>query len=217
LQGALALLNLMKPLITELGSPDQKEKFAAEWETHDQETGEKWRSLHRKELLASTGLALSHWAGMEELLVGIACLLLKTHEANKVGIILYSIINFNSWLGIIGELFSQEPRYIILKPRWNKISERLKGLKDTRDRLAHHTIYDGDKAATLAGDVSLRPGRFDIRQKSQKFLPLDLTQINNFSDSLGKVQGDLIALLNAMTDILTREAPQKQSSEPTIN
>src|ERR1035437_1619609 len=129
------------PIITKLGSQDQKEKFAADWETHDQETGERWKSLHRKELLASAGLALSHWATMEELRVGIACLLLRTHEANKVGIILYSIFNFNSWLSIIGELFSQEPRYITLKPRWNKISERLKGLKDTRDRLAHHTIY----------------------------------------------------------------------------
>jgi hypothetical protein len=123
LRAALALLNLMRPLVIKLGSHDQKREFAAEWETHDQEMGEKWRSEHRRALFANVGLALSQWAGMEDLLVGIASLLLRTHEGAKVGIILYSIVNFGTWLSIIGELFSQEPRYVTLKSRWNKISE----------------------------------------------------------------------------------------------
>ena len=42
LRAALVLLNLLKPLLVKLASQDQREKFAAEWETHDQETGEKW-------------------------------------------------------------------------------------------------------------------------------------------------------------------------------
>jgi hypothetical protein len=214
LRAALMSLNLLRPIVAKLGSGKQKVKFAAEWEEHDQAEGEKWKSLHRQALFTNVGLALSQWAGMEDLLVGIASLLLRTHEGNKVGIIMYSIVNFNVWLGVIGELFSQEPLYRPLIPTWNKISERLRGLKDTRDRLAHHTIYYGDKATTLAGDTSLRPGRFDIRQKSQKYQPLDHDQIGKVIDSVGKVVEDLTALLTAMTDLLTHETSQRKSSEP---
>src|ERR1700730_18778797 len=148
LRASLALLNLLRPIAVKLGSQDQKKEFATEWETHDQDMGEKWRSVHRQALFTNVGLALSQWAGMEDLLVGISCLLLRTHEATKVGIMLYSIANPPTWLSIIGELFSQEPRYITLKPRWNKLSERLIKLNDTRVRLAHHTIYYGDRATT---------------------------------------------------------------------
>jgi len=48
LRAALALLNLIRPIVIKLGSQDQKREFAAEWETHDQEMGEKWRSVHRQ-------------------------------------------------------------------------------------------------------------------------------------------------------------------------
>jgi hypothetical protein len=169
---------------------------------------------HKHALYASVGQALSHWAGMEELLVGIAGLLLRTTEFPKVGIIMYSI-NFNPWLGIVEDLFSQEPRYITLKPKWNKLSGRLRGLKETRDRLAHHTIYYGDKAATFTGDTSLRPSRFDIRQKSLKYQPLNFDQISNFTDDLSKIHEDLTALLNAMTALLNHETSQRKLSEPT--
>jgi hypothetical protein len=186
----------------------------------DQEAG-----LHRQALFTNVGLALSQWAGMEDLLVGIASLLLRTHEATKVGIILYSIGNPYTWLNIIGELFSQEPRYITLKPRWNKLSERIIKLNDTRVRLAHHTIYSRrvddlpqDKAATL-GETSLRPGQFDVRPKSQKhrFEPLDYDQISKFIDSVNAIMNDLRELLNAMTDILQRETSQQKSSQSTTD
>jgi hypothetical protein len=212
LRAALALLNLLQAAAVKLGSQGQKEKFSAEWETHNQEAGAKWKSLHRQALFMNVGLALSQWAGMEDLLVGIASLLLRTHEGAKVGTIMYST-NFNPWLGIIEDLFSQEPRYITLKPKWNKLSGRLRGLKETRDRLAHHTIYYGDNAGTLAGDTSLRPSKFDIRQKVQKYQPLDFDEITKFIDSLGKVHDDLTALLNAMTALLVSETSQQKSSE----
>jgi hypothetical protein len=215
LRGALALFNLIRPLVIRAGSQEQKEKLVPEWEAFDQEATGRINATHRWALFTSVGQSLSHWAGMEESLVAITTLLLRSHEANKVGIILYSIINFNTWLGIIGELFSQEPLYSPLKPRWNKISERLRGLKDVRDRLAHHTIHYGDKATTDKGATSLRPGRFDIRQKSQKYEPLEVDQIFAFGDSLGKVQEDLTALLNAMTALLSNETSQRRSSAPT--
>jgi hypothetical protein len=217
LRAALTLLNLLKPLVVKLGTQDQKIEFTAEWTTHDREIGEQWKSVHRQALFSNVGLALSQWAGMEDSLVGITSLLLRTHEANKVGIILYSIVNFNAWLGIIGELFSQEPRYKILKPKWNEISEKLRGLKDTRDRLAHHTIYYGDKATTIAGGTSLRPGQFDSRQKSQKYQPLDFDEISKFIESLDKVQESLIALLNDMTVLLKHETSQQKSPEPNTD
>jgi hypothetical protein len=125
----LALLNLMRLIIVKLSPKDQKEKFVAEWETHDQKLGEKWESLHRGALHQSVGLALSQWAGMEELLIGITGLLLRTSEFWKVGTIMYSIASFPVWLGIIDDLFLLEPRYITLKPRWNKLNNRLRGLR----------------------------------------------------------------------------------------
>jgi hypothetical protein len=211
LRAQLALLNLLRPIVTRLGSDTtQSEQFAAEWAVHDQETGEQWKSVHRKALFTNVGLALSQWAGMEDLLIGIASLLLRTHEATKVGIIFYSIINPNTWCSIIGGLFSQEPRYISLKPKWNKLGERLIKLNDTRVRLAHHTIYYGDRAATIAGDTSLGPGQFDFRPKSQKhrFEPLDHDQISKFIDSVGKLVDDLNELLRAMTVLLKQETSQ---------
>jgi hypothetical protein len=67
----------------------------------------------------------------------------------------------------------------------------------------------------MAGDTSLRPGRFDIRQKSQKYQPLDYNQISQFIDSVGKIVDDLRALLEAMTALLNEETSQRKSSEPT--
>jgi hypothetical protein len=133
LRASPAVLHMLAPIIVKLGSQDQKEKFSAEWAAHDQDVGEKWRSVHRQALFTNVGLALSQWAGMEDLLVGIASLLLRTHEGKKVGIILYSIANFGTWLGIIGELFSHEPLYRPLKPKWNKISGRLRVCPETSD------------------------------------------------------------------------------------
>jgi hypothetical protein len=217
LRARLALLNLLRPLVVKLGSGEHREHFAAEWVAHDQALGEQWKSLHRQRLMTYVGLALSQWVGMEDSLVAIASLLLRTHEGHKVGTILYSIINPNTWLQIIGDLFSQEPLYVSLKPRWNKISERIRALNDTRVRLAHHTIYFGDKATTMAGDTSLKPGQFDIRPKSQKHRtdPLDYDQISKFIDDVGEVVKDLTVLLNSMTVLLTQETSQQKSAEPT--
>jgi hypothetical protein len=211
----LAILNFLRPIVAKLGSQEHREEFAAQWAAHDQEIGEQWTTVHRHALFANVGLALSQWGGMEDTLVGITSLLLRTHEGHKVGIILYSIINFNVWLSIIGELFSQEPLYEALKPKWNKASERLRGLKDTRDRLAHHTIYYGEKADTLRGATTLRPARFDIRLKSQKYQPLGNDQIFKFIDDVTKVSEDLRVLLTTMTELLIHETSQKKSPEPT--
>jgi hypothetical protein len=211
LRAALALLNLLKPIVVKLGSQDQRARFAAEWEPHDQETAARLEALHRQALFTNVGFAHSSWAGIEEYLVAIASLLLRTHEATKVGTIMYSIVSFPVWLAIIDELFSQEPLYSTLRPKWNKINGRLRGLKDTRDRLAHHTIYHGERSA---GGPALTPARFDVRQKSQKYQPLDLDQTSKFIDSIGEVMNDLRAILDAMTALLKNETSLRKSSEP---
>ena len=213
---ALVLLRFLHRVIVKLGSRNQKERFTAEWEAHEQVIGEKWRSVHRQALFANVGLAISQWAGIEELLVAIAGLLLRTYEAQKVGTILYSITNFYTWLSIISDLFLLEPLYIYLIQRWNKLSGRLKDLNDTRVRLAHHTVYYGGNATTLASEISLRPGQFDVRPKSQKHrsAPLDYDQLCNFIEITGKVISDLKEVLNAMTEITKRETSQQNSSKP---
>ena len=120
---------------------------------------------YRQWLFTFVGQALSAWALMEELIVAIASLLLKT-EINKSGVVMYSIINFSVWLTLIDELFPLEPVYMPLKPKWNKISKRLRSLKDIRDRLAHHVISTKDDAELIEDNASLMPSRFDFRQKS---------------------------------------------------
>jgi hypothetical protein len=210
-----AILNLLRRIVVKLGSEESDEQFAALSKVNDEETVEKLKYQHRQAVFASVGLALSRWAQMEELLVVIASVLLRTHEAKKVGMIFYSIANFPTWLSIVGQLFSQEPRYASLKPRWNKISERLRELNDTRVRLAHHAVDYADEATILAGGTSLKLGEFDIRPKSEKHRvePLTFVQIQKFMLSVNKVTADQSLLLTTMTDIMDQEISKQNSSE----
>jgi hypothetical protein len=53
-----------------------------------------------------------------------------------------------------------------------------------------------------------------MRRKVRKYQPLDYDEIYKFIVSLNKMQSDLIELLNAMTDLSTRETSQEKSSPP---
>ena len=75
------------------------------------------------------GHALSAWARMEEGLVVLVELFLLSPGSDKAGLIMYSIVNFNVWLTIINDLYAQEPRFEAFKPRWNKISARIRRIK----------------------------------------------------------------------------------------
>jgi hypothetical protein len=72
----------------------------AELEAHYQERIAEWEDRDKKALFTSVGLALSLWAQMEESLVVIAGMLLRT-KFTKTGAIMYSIINFNVWIGLL--------------------------------------------------------------------------------------------------------------------
>jgi hypothetical protein len=70
------LLIWLQAIAVRLGEDaTQAKTFTAEMEAHEQEIGEKLRSVQRQALLANVGMALSQWNGMEDLLVAIASLL----------------------------------------------------------------------------------------------------------------------------------------------
>ena len=181
---------------------------AAELESIDQEA--RWR--YRQLLYSHVGQALCVWSAMEDTLVAIASMLLRT-DVTKSGLVMYSIINFSVWLNLIDELFPLEPAYMPLKPRWNKLNERLRALKDTRDRLAHHIAHTRDDIDFPEDSTSLRPGRYDTRRKSQKYQPLTRKQIEAFTGAVAEVNEDLGALITAMAALVERGTSPQKSSE----
>jgi hypothetical protein len=156
------------------------------------------------ELFLTVGQALSFYAKVEEQLVAITALLLRT-RFQMAGLIMYSIINAYVRFNIIDELFSMSPNLIELKPKWEKIHKKLREMQDKRDRLAHHTSFSGNTAST-----ALRPGRFDTRQKSLKYRPLETNEIGLFTRDLMKVLEDCTDLVNAMDAL---EALREKSFE----
>jgi hypothetical protein len=196
-----------------LGKTEEADKLKAERQKRETRHTEEFKSTHENALFASVGQALSLWAQMEESLVVIAGLLLRA-RFTKVGVVMYSIINFNVWLSVIDELFALDSIYGSLKPKWNKINERLRRLKDTRDRLAHHSVHSGAQVRTILGDSALKPGRLDSRRKSLKHEPLDFDQVSAFIASVANVLEDLTALINTMNAMLDDEpSPQKPSEQ----
>ena len=149
----------------------------------------------RRGLYTRVGQAISFWASMETRLVTIAALLLGTSE-QKAGLLMYSIMNFNVWLIIIDELFSMEPRYQHHKATWTAQSDELRGMNDTRVRLAHHTVWEHTDDQLIA----LRPGKHDSRMKSRKHKPLTETEILAFSTQVFEVEKALLSLSKAMRD-----------------
>jgi hypothetical protein len=178
----------------------------------DQEIREH-KSGYERIFCEAVGRALSFWARLEELLVVITAILLGT-QFTKAGIVMYSIVNFHVRINIINELFSLEPSYGKLETKWNKIAENLRSLTDTRDRLAHHTVYSRysvDDSTTKILDTSLRPAYLDLRKKSQKYQPLDFDQLMHFLHTLQIVYKELAELINAMK-IIQQETSQQKSS-----
>ena len=85
------------------------------------------------------GRALTAWAKMEESLVVIVMHLLRVHP-EKAGLLMYSIINFNTWLFIINDLFEMDKTLGHFRSKFGKISERIRRVKDRRDQIAHYSI-----------------------------------------------------------------------------
>jgi hypothetical protein len=166
----------------------------------------------------ATGSALTTWAIMEERLVLIASLLLRT-SPRKGGLIFYSIINFQVWIAIITELFGLENDYFSdFQRRWNKLYERLRAEKDSRDQLAHHAVLSADISDNPLQKTIKKASRLDFRSKSRSLTPMSLEQVVDFADRIGAISDDLLKLLDDMLDHhqrLTHSASQDKSSVST--
>lgn len=146
----------------------------------------------RQEFYTVVGQGISFWANMETELVRICALLLRSSN-QKTGLVLYSIMNFNTWLSIISDLFAADKTYNPLAKKWNKLAESLREKNDIRVRLAHHTRF-----ASAPDEISLRPGRFDTRPKSQKAAPLTFEEIDAFGTFVVEFHPKLFGLAEEM-------------------
>jgi hypothetical protein len=169
---------LIRNKILDDSTTDKKAATKATFEAEDKEAGDKTTADREEAHFTEVGKALSTWASLEEILVGIVYLLL-TDSVQKAGVVMYSIINFGTWLGIITELFPHEELYTHLKPKWDKLTSRLRALKDIRDRLAHHSAFKADIPAAIFKLTSIAPSPYDVRAKSLKYRPLHCLRYEN--------------------------------------
>jgi hypothetical protein len=146
--------------------------------------GVSWDEVHN--FHASVGLAISHWAFMETRLVQICARLLGASD-ERTGVMLYSIMNFHSWLNIIDDLFLLTPSYSKEKTAWGKESAKLRAMADIRNRLAHHT-------ALGVGSPTLKPSALDARSKSKKHTPLTRQEITDFAQAINTMNEALQAI-----------------------
>ncbi|MEH2471912.1 hypothetical protein V1281_006900 [Nitrobacteraceae bacterium AZCC 2161] len=187
-----------------VGFPTPEDKAAYIEKLNDEKVDLKTRS--ERDFFRCVGIALTQWMSTEQQLAIIFSILLRT-TPERAGVILYSITNFNVWLSIIDELFSSDKDLEVLKKRWNKFNERMRSLKDTRDRLAHHTAVssDHDHAARLFEITVLRPSPFDTRKKSLKYQPLTFMQVNEFIDTVATLNLDLAFFVDSMFEYIDLE------------
>ncbi len=176
-----------------------------EGEVYANKLQEQMKSLNRsivdtdqKLVFGSVGLAISSWAKMEEMLVVLVSILLRV-PGEKAGLIMYSILNFNSWIEIVTMLFELDADLKPLQKRWNKLAERIRSIKDQRDQLAHHPI--AESAAFIKAPL------LDVRIKSRKQQPLTADEIANFANRASELARDLIGLSEAMRSALVAPTP----------
>ena len=115
------------------------EKYAQEQVAFIDKMSADIKDSERNQLFLMIGQALSAWATMEEFLVLIVANLLVV-KSQQAGLIMYSILNFSVWLTLIHDLMGLNPKLSPIQKRWNKISERIRKIKDLRDQLAHHSV-----------------------------------------------------------------------------
>ncbi|MCU1340335.1 MAG: hypothetical protein JWO19_5916 [Bryobacterales bacterium] len=165
------------------------------------------------------GRSITDWSQMEGILVHIASWLLDS-QTNKVGLVLYSINGFHTWLSIIDELFAMDPNFSPLRSDWIKIAKRLRELNDVRVRLAHHGLEQG-RALELLENItpenitletfendfrsaevfpSLKPHENDTRMKWKK-KAISLDEIVTFQEQLFEVIETMTTLMSQMGPI----------------
>jgi hypothetical protein len=150
---------------------------------------------------------------MEGDVVDIASHLLGT-DAFRTGIVLYSI-NFNTWLSVIDELLGFVRHLTPLKSDWGKLAKRLRGLNDTRVRLAHQTnLGQLEHFRSKDGDSILVPHGYDRRSKYRKLPPLNANDIITFSFNVVSIEKELNAFLFKMVMTKKPKRPSRRKSTP---
>lgn len=175
-------------------------QLKAEIDAEDAKLHARFAEEHELALFTEVGKALSAWASLEQIIVLIAAKLMSS-SIEKTGVVMYSIINFGTWLSIVSELFPHDELCGRLKPKWDKLTSRLRALKDTRDRLAHHSAFKGDVSPAYFKITSIAPSPFDGRAKSLKYKPLELLEIKEFVSAVIAMMHDLGALESEMNEI----------------
>jgi len=165
------------------------------------------------------GRSITDWSRMEGFLVHIVSWLLDS-KTKKVGLVLYSINNFHTWLSILDELFAMDPNFSPLRSDWTKIAGQLRKLNDVRVRLAHHALESGSALESLenvtleninletfendfdAASVfpTLKPHANDTRVKWKK-AAISLDEIVSFQEELINVIEKMTALMSEMGPI----------------
>tara|TARA_A200000159_G_C7233803_1_gene301412 strand:- start:401 stop:835 length:435 start_codon:yes stop_codon:yes gene_type:complete len=122
-------------------------------------------------------------------------------SAEKAGLVLYSIMNFNTWLAVVSELIAGDPKYEQFATSWNRKAERLRMLNEVRVRLAHHTVWASDSK-----NWGLKPSELDTRSKAKKYSALTMDELRDFSEKEEKISNELYELFKAMRAVDQPEA-----------
>jgi hypothetical protein len=196
---------------------DEEEQIRKELEEFKVDIGRTAAEMTAK-TYETIGRSITDWSQMEGFLVHIVSWLLDS-QTKKVGLVLYSINNFHTWLSIIDELFAMDPNFSPLRSDWTKIAGRLRKLNDVRVRLAHHALEKGSALENLENvtlenidletfendfDVAkvfptLKPHENDTRIKWKK-AAISLDEIVSF-------QEELIDAIETMTALMGRMSP----------
>lgn len=192
-------------------SPEQLTFLAADMIAKHAED-DKWILLNY-----ATGHAITGWALMEDRLILLASLLLRT-TPEKTGLVFFSIINFQAWITIITELFELEDEFRPFQRRWNKLFERLRAEKDFRDRLAHHYIMSENVSDNPLGIPIKIASRIDMRIKSRKAAPMTANQVLDFRTRIDAISDDIQVLTDEMLKLMPSAAiasREKNGDQPT--
>lgn len=162
---------------------DSEARFERKKAEYKTKYGVSWDDTTR--FYGAVGQGISFWAVMETRLVQICAKLLGASD-ERTGVLMYSIMSFQTWLNIIDDLFLMTPSYEKQKKAWGKTSARLRAIADTRNRLAHHTVFGSGKP-----ELKLRPGSLDTRSKTRAHEPLTEVEIMDFTGEVSNIHDKL--------------------------
>ncbi len=196
---------------------DEEEQIRKELEEFKVDIGRTVAEMTAKTYEA-IGRSITDWSKMEGFLVHIVSWLLDS-KTKKVGLVLYSINNFHTWLSIIDELFAMDPNFSPLRSDWTKIAGRLRKLNDVRVRLAHHALEPGRALENLENVTleSINVETFENDFDTAKIFPTLKPHENDTRGKWKKVaisfdeivtfQEELIDVIETMTALTIRMKP----------